>query len=143
MRVRFRSIDPAIRIDFRLWHKCDIARRARHVRFRGRSGRAANGGRGPSLTQTCRRSDASAWARMDAICLLYQRLYDLPRTFDEQLRRWIQGAVLEGNDRSRPGCYGKVDRQNLERGAHRAEVHEGFWQKSHVAPGRQQTIPQM
>jgi len=31
-----------------LWHFCDITRRAHHVCFRGRSGRAANIGRGPA-----------------------------------------------------------------------------------------------
>jgi len=70
----------------------------------------------------------------------YQWLYHLARTI---LHRRIHGAVLEGSDHSCPWCYGKVDRQNFERGAHRAEVHEGFRPKPDMAPGPQQAIPQM
>src|SRR5262252_2047850 len=34
-----------------------------------------------------------------------------------------------------PWCYGKVDRQNFERAAHRAEVHEGSRQKPDIPVG--------
>jgi hypothetical protein len=46
---------------------------------------------------------------------LRQRLHDLARAFDEELRQWTEGAVFQGHDPNWPWRNGQCHGQDLER----------------------------